>query len=467
MKLRARLDRFIHNPFVEGAIMILIVASVVFMLLEVTWTSGPWHELMARLGDATTTVFILELMLRFYIARSKKRFFLQYWIDILAVVPMVRSLRILRLLRLLRMFRVGLLLTRRLSRVSGAFRGAAQEYIIIGMVTLILTILGAVGVRITEGAHNPHFSSMENSFWWSLMTLVGGEPIGGEPVSTGGRVFTLLMMLSGLTFFAVFTGIVSAVMVNRLRNLNVKHMDIEDLRGHIVICGWNRSGERILHELTNDTAHARRGIVLVAELDEEPALQKAGLDPNLLFTIQGDYTHPKTLKRCGIPHADRAILLADRTKERSDQDIDARTVLAAITIERMNPNIFTSAELLSRENGEHLRLVGVEEIIVGDEYTGALLAMGARNRGIVTVMEELLTSNYGNQFYKVEAPARFFGQTVQDVSSELRQRYRATLLGVESRRSDEGRNVRLNPDADERINEGDLLVLIATSSPRF
>jgi voltage-gated potassium channel len=467
MKLRARLDIFIHHAAVEGAIMVMIVLSVLLMVLEVSSPPGPWHELLARLGDAITAIFAAELLIRFYVARNKRLFFRRYWIDILAVVPVVRSLRILRVLRVLRVFRMGLLLSRRLARVSGAFRGAAQEYLIIGLVTLILMMLGAVGIRLTEGTTNPHFASMENSFWWSVMTLVAGEPIGGEPTSAAGRLFTLLMMLSGLTFFAVFTGIVSAVMVGRLKTLNTRHMDIEELRGHIVICGWNRSGERILQELVSDTRNARQGIVVVAELQGELPIQDTDLDPNLFYLVRGDYTQPKILRDCGIPYADRAILLADRTRARSDQDTDARTVLAAITIERMNPSIFTSVELLHRENGEHLRLMGVEEIVVGDEYTGALLAMGARNRGIVTMMEELLTATYGNQFFKLEVPKYYQGKTVAEVGLDLRTHHRAMLLALETQRPDRGRAVRLNPDHDEQIQPDDLLVVIAVKRPRL
>lgn len=112
----------------------------------------------------------------------------------------------------------------------------------------------------------------------------------------------------------------------------------------------------------------------------------------------------EVLRQAGLERAAVAILLADKTVPRSDQDRDAHTVLAALTIEKINRGIFTCVELLSRENQSHLTLAGVEEIIVPDEYGGKILAAAARNRGIVCMLDELLTRERGNNFYKSALP---------------------------------------------------------------
>lgn len=53
-------------------------------------------------------------------ARKKRRFWRNYWLDILAVMPMIRAFRLLRLLRILRLLRAGILLNRSLGRLSCA-----------------------------------------------------------------------------------------------------------------------------------------------------------------------------------------------------------------------------------------------------------------------------------------------------------------------------------------------------------
>ena len=52
----------------------------------------------------------------------------------------------------------------------------------------------------------------------------------------------------GLSFDVVFTGTVSAFMVERLRAEDRK-VDWDQLSDHVVICGWSSKGEIILEEL--------------------------------------------------------------------------------------------------------------------------------------------------------------------------------------------------------------------------
>ncbi len=65
---------------------------------------------------------------------------------------------------------------------------------------------------------SPAFSAFNDSFWWSLFSLMSGEPVGATPSSTMGRIITAVVMVAGFTLFAMFTGVISAVMVSRLRN---------------------------------------------------------------------------------------------------------------------------------------------------------------------------------------------------------------------------------------------------------
>ncbi len=444
--------------------MALIVVSVAMMVLEVQYVGTRFANILEYLSDAITVIFVVELGIRFYVARKKSRFFKQYWIDIIAVVPFLRSLRFLRLLRLLRLFRMGVILTRRLASVSSAFRGAAREYLIMGLIIVIVVLAGGIGIRVSESG-NDAFGSLSQTMWWSVFTLVAGEPVGGEPTSHIGRFFALMMMVAGLTLFAMFTGIVSAVMVNRLRSLNMRNLEIDELHEHIIICGWNRSTLKLLDEFGKDRDTVERGIVLVAEFEKEPDLSGLSIDPHHVFVVSGDYTQIETLQRCNIDTAGIAIILADRIKPRSDQDIDARTVLSAIIVERQNPDIFTSVELLNRANGAHLTMMGVEEIVVGEEYTGSLLAMATRNRGILRLMEEL-HAHEGNSFHKIDIPSGWYGRTVDDVSHELRTRHDAILVAIyEPANGDKGVELYTNPAATMTLPEGAMLVVIGRRPP--
>ena len=219
-------------------------------------------------------------------------------------------------------------------------------------------------------------------------------------------------------------------MVNSLKNLKFRPMEIDEIDNHVVLCGWNRAGHLIIDELLHDERF--KHVVVISEDEatgKHPIFQKY---VEQVFVLTGDYTRVDVLHDAGVERASYAMLLADSSKEgRSSQDRDARTVLAAMLIEKLNKNIYTVVQLLNRDNETSLRQVGVEEIIVSDEYVGNIMATVAKNRGIVSMLDELLTAKHGDQFFKCAVPEEMVGKTVAEVIMDLKVVYDATLIGVD------------------------------------
>ena len=452
-RIKRSLRKFINHPITEICIMLMIVASVMLVLYEFSLgESHPNYYIVEQVNDIFTYFFIIELTVRFYVEQRKSRFLRKYWLDVIAVLPFFRSFRVLRVVRLLRLFRFGIILSRKIARWSGPVRIIKAEYVIVAVAIIVVVLMGGFSMRVVEGRFNGDFSTIQKSLWFATMTLVGGEPIGGSPKTALGQFITVTLMVSGLTVFAIFTATVSAVMVNSLKNLQFHAIEIDDLENHVVLCGWNRAGRLIIEELLLDDRFPH--IVLISEdttLSDDPFF-KSVIDQ--VFLIQGDYTRVDVLKDAGIERASYSMLLADSTGERTSQDRDARTVLAAMLIEKLNKNIYTVVQLLNRDNETSLRQVGVEEIIVSDEYVGNIMATVAKNRGIVSMLDELLTSKYGHQFFKSSVPQELVGMSVGDAIGPLKQKYEATLIGVDL---GEGRSF----DEIMRVNPPSTLVLTA------
>src|SRR5690606_30940521 len=138
------------------------------------------------------------------------------------------------------------------------------QWFAVVVVIFVVVLFGAIGLRLTDDS----FTSFGDTLWWSIMSLVAGEPVGPVPTTTLGKLVALTVMGAGLTVFAMLTGVVSAVMIHRLGNVTARTMDIDELNGHIVICGWNRAGFFILQELQEDAVMSGKAIVLIAEVDE-------------------------------------------------------------------------------------------------------------------------------------------------------------------------------------------------------
>jgi voltage-gated potassium channel len=248
-------------------------------------------------------------------------------------------------------------------------------------------------------------------------------------------------------------------MVHKLK-LEDKPMEIESLEHHILICGWNRQAISVVEQLQSDKTERERAIVIIAEMEKQPIFDTHIVNTDLIFFIQGDCTNIDVLKKARVEKADKAIILADKSKPRSDQDRDARTVLTALTIEKLNPKIFTCAELLNRDNEVHLRMAGVEEVVVGDEYTANILATVTINQGIVKLLDELFSTKYGNQFIKVTIPESFSDMTFIDFSNFLKKAYDSILVAVEQINSDGKYELHTNPPSDFKIKANDKLIVI-------
>jgi voltage-gated potassium channel len=254
-------------------------------------------------------------------------------------------------------------------------------------------------------------------------------------------------------------------MVHRLRSqMRDQKTEISKQRNHVIICGVNRMLNKIIEELQYLPDYRRVGIVVVAELEEPPALSPKVRDPGSVYFMQGDYTKLNVLREAGLSYARIAILLADKSRPRSDQDRDARTVLAAMLIERerqkQGEEIFTCVELLNRDNKEQLKALDVEEVVLLDDYGGSIIAASSVNEGMMPVFNELFTRGWGNAFAKHPIFEQLVGKSVLEATCWLKEQKNAVLLGVE-RRKEGRREVVVNPKGSFRLRADDQLVVVA------
>lgn len=461
--LKRRVAAWLTHPRVELGLVALIAVSVLAVLVEVAFAPGsPTRRALSGVSDALAGLFAVELALRFWVAPSKRRFFRRYALDILAVLPVFRPLRLLRALMLLRLFRAGMLLNRRMSMLGGVFGGASQEITTLLTVSVTVVLVAATTVHLIAGSVQTDAEGLEGALWFAVYTMLGGEPIGGAPVSQLGRAVSLALVLGGMTVFAVFVGLVSAAMVKVLSDRSEDNeMELEDLRGHVVVCGWNRAGPALVQEFFAASGAGRcEAMVLITEEAGLPAnFPTRGVPMERLYAVRGDYTHVAVLERAGIRHAGVAILLDDTTTPRPAADRDARTVLAALTIERLSEqHVFAVAQLNSEQHEPLLRMYGVEEIVIGDWYTGAILGSIGRNHGLVAVLADILSTQQGNAFHKLVIPPALAGQTVGALHGRLKTQHNAILVSVERRAPE--RQIHVNPDCGFTVQAGDQVVVI-------
>lgn len=206
----------------ELFIVVLALASVGLLIFEFAADLSPEDlRFIATVDIFIAIIFLIEWIARFLKADDKRLFVRKWWWELLAAIPItnemaqalrgLRLLRLFRLLRLLRLVRLGVRL-KVLTRVSERFLG--ESHVISIATTVSLIVLGAtLGFHAFEFGYNPNIASLWDSFWWSLVTVatVGYGDI--YPVTTGGRLIAIALMLVGIGALGVFTATIAGYVV--------------------------------------------------------------------------------------------------------------------------------------------------------------------------------------------------------------------------------------------------------------
>jgi voltage-gated potassium channel len=203
--------------------------------------------------------------------------------------------------------------------------------------------------------------------------------------------------------------------------------ELTDVKGHILICGWSHIVPSVIDGLTNVEGIEKRPIVLVNQADAEEIGELKARAPQLdLRHIHGPFQLEATLRRAACPLATSAIIVADAAV---GLEADNQTIICALAIESMSPEIHTCAELNDRDNESNLKRAGVNDIVITGENTGFFLAAGALEPGIPKAARKLVTFRSGSDVRRTPVPQEFVDRTVGELQEHVRLSG-AMLIGV-------------------------------------
>jgi len=185
-------------------------------------------------------LFFAEWLLGLLLARSKRAYFLNFWLlaDLLSSVPyswIFQTGRVMRFARLTRLLRLGryrkfsrLVRLARLSRLKMDVGRVARA---IGVV-MSLSLSGAIALRVAEPET---VTGMLEAIYWALVTItaVGYGDI--TPVSPLGRIVGITLILMSLAVFGYAAALASSAMdaTDRLKRQDAVLTAIKDSEARI------------------------------------------------------------------------------------------------------------------------------------------------------------------------------------------------------------------------------------------
>jgi voltage-gated potassium channel len=160
--------------------------------------------------DTLVCVFLItDFGIRFYKAQSKLAFLKWGWIDLVASIPNLPILRVGRLVRILRIIRLLRAIRATHKITSLLLKNKLQTgFASVVLTAFLLVMFCAIGILICEQQDpNANIKTAGDAIWWSVTTISTVGYGDKYPVTAEGRIVAMILMISGMGLFGIFSGL--------------------------------------------------------------------------------------------------------------------------------------------------------------------------------------------------------------------------------------------------------------------
>lgn len=313
---------------------------------------------------------------------------------------------------------------------------------------LKVSLFGIVGIYATgtifywlvEG-----MTLLEALFFTGItITTVGyGVP---KELSSHGKVFTLLLILAGLSFVLYSVSYVTALLVEgdfaKLLSERRKQRTVSKMRDHVIVVGVGNIGSQVISQLLR---YEEEIVAVDKEITEEQLRERV---PNLtdkVVFISGDATREETLVRAGISTA-RALI--------TTLPNDALNVFVTLTAKNLNPNVFVISNIANMANLTKIVYAGVDHPVATAEIAGIKIVealLGKKRKESLIDVLSIRDRKFRVEVIGVQG-TKLVGKRVEEL--RLKEEYHVFIVAIIKESE-----ILLGPSKDYRIEQDDHLVV--------
>lgn len=264
---------------------------------------------------------------------------------------------------------------------------------VVGMIAV-----GTLGYIVIEGW--PAF----DAFYMTVTTVatVGFQEI--HPLSTAGRAFTVVLIISGVgTLFYLLGNLARLLLEGELRAILGRYRTegkMKTVTNHYIVCGYGRMGKRICKEFR---AKPLPFVVIDKNPDVIASLQREGL-----MAVEGDATQDDVLIRAGIERAKGVVSVVNT---------DTENLFIVLTARGLNKDLYIVARA-GDEGSEHkLMRAGANRVSSPYHIGGMQMAQAVIRPAVMDFLELATQSEHLDlqmEELTVEQGSRFDGRTPYD-----------------------------------------------------
>lgn len=327
-----------------------------------------------------------------------------------------------------------------LMRISTFSNPVGRRFFLYAALVLTVTGLGTVGYMVVEGW------GLVDSLYMTVITLstVGFGEV--AELSDGGRLFTVLLIISGVGTVTYVIGdvggrIAAGDLGVQLRG-RWRQRRIDMVKDHYIVCGYGRVGRQVALDL------ADRGVeVVVIEVDAERVKDAE----DRFGVVVGDAPDDDILQKAGI---DRAKGLVAVTGD------DATNIFIVLSARTLNPRLTVVSRSNEPNTEPKLLKAGADHVISPYSISGRRIATQLLYPTVTDFFDVVMHSGDLELWLEevtVHPGSDLDGKTV--AVADVRQRTGVNVLAVQRK---SGGKLITTPPGDLKFDAGDVVIGLGT-----
>jgi voltage-gated potassium channel len=464
-----------QNPkkrYIDLMMIFFIVTSIVILIYEVQNPLPHWIYIYDIYF--VSLIFLIEYLLRFWvysdmhksiideyensqflgrrfdISIALKEISKKKWeyltkpssiIDLLAILPAYRPFRILRFFVLFRIFKL-LRYTKSINQFVDVLANKRFELLTLLFILLFVVVVSGVAIYVFEEELNPNIDSLFDALYWALVTIstVGYGDI--SPVTTYGRIISIVIIISGIAMISFATSVIVSAFSEKLGELKESRAidKIKTDRVFIVICGYGKLTKLFLHLNARDLDN-------YIIIEKESHKVRNAIDSGY-HAICDDATRQEALKRYNIDYAKMTLLCLTNS--------DVENIYITLNAKTISPKIRVIARASDSKLVKKYNLAGASEILLPNEIANTMLFLSIKNPIIYRASHTILMSKSVAIIDEViiSKGGKLVGKSIEMID------FKATkLLFIGIQRGEESQFL-FNPAPQIRLLEGDILLVM-------
>lgn len=298
-------------------------------------------------------------------------------------------------------------------------------------ILFLLVAIGTIGYIVIDDY------TLFDAFYMTIITIatVGYGEV--EPLSSGGKMFTVFLIITSFGTFAYAVSAITRFVLDGEFNQFYKNKKlsaaIDKLSDHVIICGFGRNGRQAAHVLKR---HNRRFVVVENNATVTDSINHKFSE----LVLTGDSTKDETLIKAGIMRAKALI---------TTLPIDADNLFIVLTAKHLNPNLTIISRASDDNSDTKLKIAGATNVIMPDRVGGAHMASLVMKPDVMEFID-FITAEGGDNINLEEIDFDKLSEGLQHKTLkdlEIRNKSGANIIGFKTAT---GEYV-VNPSADTKI----------------